>query len=94
MNKNVNYFLLEKSDIINKKINISLPKIIVYFLINDNEIVYVGHITRGLYRFFEHDNLGKKFDSYYFIEVPKANIRRIEEHYIKEFKPIYNIINK
>lgn len=66
----------------------------IYFLLNKNEIVYVGQTTQGLTRTFCHAK-NKIFDKYYFIPCPADKLDYIESAYIIKFNPIYNkTINK
>lgn len=60
---------------------------IIYFLINDNEIVYVGQSIRGECRIFEHD---KDFTHYtsYIIQIDALN--EVEKFLITKYKPKYN----
>lgn len=80
--------MLTKQDIISNKQ--SLPECsIIYFLIMDEEIVYVGQSINGISRIFAHMK-DKKFNSYYYISVESRLLDIVEECYIKIFQPIYN----
>lgn len=61
----------------------------VYFLLDNNEIVYVGSTKNGEQRIFQHCN-SKHFDSYSLIEVNENILLDTENKYILEFKPKYN----
>jgi len=82
--KSKNYILRQK--------NVISP--CIYFLINDNEIVYVGqNINGGLERVNAHAKLGKKkFNYYTIIKCDYKNMNEIEAEYILKFEPIYNKI--
>ena len=60
----------------------------IYFLIKDNEIVYVGQTKAGLSRIFQHND--KKFDSYSIIECEQSELDELENEYIIKFNPKYN----
>lgn len=82
------YFLPNESNIINSAINInSCNKGIIYFLINDNSVVYVGKSKNGLKRIFDNH---KDFDSISYIEVDISILDVIETLYIKKFQPVLN----
>lgn len=65
-----------------------LPYTIVYFLINDGEIVYVGQSKLGLSRVYQHRD--KVFDGVYYIPVKADMLDTVENYYILKFKPKYN----
>ena len=60
----------------------------VYFLINNNEIVYVGQTNMLSNRLSNHSD--KEFDSVSFVDVDPSFIGDIEASYIAKFDPIYN----
>lgn len=62
----------------------------VYFLIKDDEVVYVGQSTEILRRIGAHKKDGKDFDSFAFIECGKADLNRIETKYITALVPELN----
>ena len=67
---------------------------LVYFLLRDKKVVYVGQSSRGLARIFEHqiDSL-KKFDSVSYIFLGREDdLNDFEAFYIANFRPIYNIL--
>lgn len=66
----------------------------VYFLIDKEEIVYIGQTKTDIYRIITHLKEGKKkFDSYSFMEIEDAHDRDlIEALYIYVKKPKYNNI--
>jgi hypothetical protein len=60
----------------------------VYFLLQDDEVVYVGQTTAGLTRPFSHHD-----KEYNFIKVMPCRYEELDEtedYYISKYKPIYN----
>lgn len=82
--------LISKKKILSNKI-IFENKTGIYFLIKDNEIVYVGQSTQFYTKLSSHVN-NKDFDSYFIIEVPEEQLTEYEVEYIIKFNPIYNSI--
>ena len=78
--KLVNY-ILDKKQNINKK-----P--MIYFLIKDNKIIYVGQSKFGVSRIYGHRD--KDFDSFSYIEVDVNELDEREAFYIVELSPILN----
>lgn len=64
----------------------------IYFLIKDDEIVYVGQSTRSVYdRIFAHFHEEKKhFDSYTILQSDEENLNDLEAAYIFMCAPLYN----
>lgn len=63
----------------------------VYFLFNEEKIVYVG-MSKNIYsRVFTHDHAGR-FDAFNFIRCPPEKCRDIEIYYIQKYKPTLNIV--
>ncbi len=61
----------------------------VYFLFDENEIVYIGQ-SRNIYRRINH-HTRFKWGSFSFIEAKEGReSRELEKHYIDKFKPKYN----
>ena len=84
--------LFEKADIVKMQIPIIDPDSnlsVIYFLLQDNEIVYVGSSGNGLSRIYQHIK-DKKFDAYSYIVVPSQYRAQIENDYIFKFNPKYN----
>lgn len=82
--------LLEHNEIISKSYEIGRNKIGVYFLINENKIVYVGKTIKGLTRAYSHlDN--KIFDRIYFLPCLEEELNILEANYIVKYAPLYNI---
>ena len=63
---------------------------LVYFLLKDKEVVYVGQTTQNVIRPFSHKD--KIFDSVAVIyqSEDKEKLNEIEEFYIKKYSPRYN----
>jgi len=79
-----------KSDIIrlSKQVELCVP--VVYFLIHEDEIVYVGFTNNIHFRLAAH-KADKMFDRFYTIEFEtKEEGLLFEKQYIKKFKPLYN----
>lgn len=62
----------------------------VYFLCHGNELVYIGQALHLPKRLFEHMQMGKIFDQVYFLEVPKSELDKVEQMFIREIKTKYN----
>ncbi len=60
----------------------------VYFLLKEMEVVYVGQSSRGMIRCFEHLNID--FDSLTFIKCDKDQLDYLEDFYIAKYLPKYN----
>lgn len=71
----------------------------IYCLIKDNEIVYVGKTINIQSRILTHKrDEGKEFDSFSIIaqlpnEISEQELLKLEEKYIKLFKPKLNIVH-
>lgn len=66
-----------------------VPKVFVYFLILDNEVVYVGKTQHGIVRPFSHHD--KKFNRIEIILVDENFLNISEEYFITKYSPIYNL---
>ena len=64
-------------------------KNIVYFLMKDDEVVYIGHTTRGIKRILEHFN-NKDFNNYAFYETDEEKLFDLEKKLIRMYMPKYN----
>lgn len=66
----------------------------IYFLYNNNEIVYVGKSNKNIIsRVCDHLRAGvKEFDSYdvFRYDVSNVDLSKIEEGFIRKHKPFYN----
>lgn len=83
--------LPSKSEIIKKSQKI--PNVIcgVYFLILNNEIVYVGQSINIISRIMAHNaDANKTFDSVSYIKCEKEKLDAIESYYINKFLPLQN----
>jgi hypothetical protein len=76
-----------------KRLDISTKYAIVYFLIHNKQVVYVGQ-TKSEWpsRIRKHLKDGKVFDDVCFITVPIDEIDSQENYYILKFSPKYNKI--
>lgn len=62
----------------------------VYFLFNDNDLVYVGE-SEDIHRRVGQHRKNKEYDSYSFIVQTDPHLRlRLEKAYIEKFNPKYN----
>ena len=62
----------------------------IYFLIKNNEVVYVGQSKNGISRIFFHKYTKKDFDNLYFINCKEKELSTLENYYITKYKPLYN----
>lgn len=60
----------------------------VYFLLRDEEVVYVGKTSIGITRPFNHKD--KYFTSVKLIHCDYSKLDQTEDFYIEKYKPIYN----
>ncbi len=65
----------------------SLPNKMIYFLIDNGEVVYVGKTENGLFRPLSHKD--KKYDTIKIIFV-KGNVNELEGEFIAKYTPKYN----
>lgn len=74
-----------------KKLHAGYAEAIIYFLLHNNKIVYVGQ-TKSEWpsRIRQHLKDQKLFDQVYYIHVQEQEVDRQEQYYIKKFKPKYN----
>lgn len=63
-------------------------KSIIYFLIKDDKIVYVGQSSTGYKRIFDHNK--KDYDSFFVLEINQEHLNAVESLYIDYFKPCLN----
>jgi hypothetical protein len=61
----------------------------IYFLIRDNEVVYIGQSTNLTARVGAHKN-DKSFDHVYYFRVPPEELDDLERCLIKNLRPEYN----
>jgi hypothetical protein len=83
---------LYKNDIIRiSKPITEIKQYSVYFLIHENDIIYVGYSIKPYNRISAH-LADKKFDRYHILNFEtQEDALATEQLYIKNFKPIYNI---
>ena len=62
----------------------------IYFLLDGNEVVYVGQTKDFVNRIKSHSN--KKYTSYRFIECEAKHLLEYEGRWIRKFKPKFNKI--
>ena len=65
----------------------------IYFLIDNDEIVYVGKTMHITSRVITH-KLTKKFDRVSFISCSKEEMEELEKMYIEKFSPRINEIGR
>lgn len=65
-----------------------VPKCFIYFLIQGDEVVYVGQTKRGLSRVYSHSD--KVYDKIYCITVEESALDKWENYYILKYSPMYN----
>lgn len=62
----------------------------IYFLILNQEVVYVGQSVDVLGRISRHKREGKEFDSYSYVLCSPENLNTLEAQYITAFMPWLN----
>ncbi len=71
--------------------SITIPnygKCFIYFLIKNDEVVYVGQTKKGLIRPLTHRD--KEYDTLKIIYCDETNLDTLEDLYISKYNPIYN----
>lgn len=71
---------------------LTIPKVkncLIYFLLKNDEVVYVGQTKSGLYRPLSHI-YSKDFDTIKIIETNEKDLDLLEDEFIKKYKPLYN----
>lgn len=63
----------------------------VYFLKQNEKIVYVGQSVNIERRIKDHKNSDKVFDDYTYVECDKELLNSTEESFILQHNPVYNI---
>ena len=87
--------MIKLNEVLSKKIPKDSNNSIIYFLIKEDRIVYVGKSKNGISRILTHiKSNDKDFDSYHYIQVDKIEFDFLESEYIREFNPYYNILLK
>ena len=67
---------------------VDMPSTFVYFLLQGEEVVYVGQTTQGYSRILQHKD--KIFDKVRYIECTKDDLDTLESEYILKYSPLYN----
>lgn len=80
---------LELENILNSKICVEKENPCVYFLIKNNEIIYIGQTIRIKQRIYEHLK-EKDFDNYFCLYVSQDELLKKERFYIEKFTPKLN----
>lgn len=65
-----------------------LPNCMIYFLLQGEEVVYVGQTTKGIVRPLSHSD--KQFDGIKVLFVDKEDLDETEGYFIAKYKPKYN----
>ena len=69
---------------------------VVYFLVKDNSVVYVGQSEKfmgsriGVHGHGNREGPPKDFDRVFFLPIPKNQLLDVERHFIKAIKPKLN----
>lgn len=63
--------------------------VFIYFLLNKNDVVYVGQTKKGIVRPLSH-RYDKIFDTIKFIYCEENELDYLEDKYILKYKPKYN----
>lgn len=63
---------------------------VIYFLVSENQIVYVGQSTNLFSRLMSH-RADKKFDRVLFFKYPREGLTEVENAFIRFLKPKYNV---
>tara|TARA_R110000772_G_scaffold187481_1_gene298656 strand:+ start:279 stop:638 length:360 start_codon:yes stop_codon:yes gene_type:complete len=67
----------------------------IYFLMNSNEVVYIGMSNYSIHSRVNKHRQTKKFDNVFFIDLKNSNYLDICEYvYINIFNPKYNKVHK
>lgn len=62
---------------------------VIYFLIKDEQVIYVGKTQKGLVRMYQH-NENKDFDGVFIIDYPEEALFEAEKFFIGKYRPMYN----
>ena len=74
----------EKEDVTLEK----YKNVFIYFLLKDDEVVYVGQTRKGTIRPFSHEEI--QYDTAKLIYCEIDELDKLEDMYIKKYKPINN----
>jgi len=82
---------IDKEEILSNMISVNgnFKECGIYFLIKNEEVVYVGQTINGVSRIKQHKQ-DKDFDHYYFKQCQKNNLNKNEARYISIYNPKYN----
>jgi hypothetical protein len=86
---NVQAAKLDKDYILSNSIP-ALPLCGIYFLIKDDEIVYIGQSIHIPHRLKNHKRDKKPFDKVFFIECKRRELDRLERMLIRQYTPRLN----
>tara|TARA_R110002153_G_scaffold14491_2_gene52508 strand:+ start:211 stop:690 length:480 start_codon:yes stop_codon:yes gene_type:complete len=90
-----NYTLLEISSVID--LERANRNKLIYLLVKNNEVVYVGQSNRGVLSRLSSHIKNKDFDEVFY-KLPKYNLSSslndLESKLTSKYKPTYNIVNK
>ncbi len=65
----------------------------IYFLVKNNEVVYVGKSTYLMQRVLTHQvNRQKDFDEVFWLSVPQEELGETEKAFIRLLRPRYNLV--
>lgn len=67
-----------------------MPSVFIYFLLFDDEVVYVGQTRNGTARIAAHKD--KQFNRTYIIKCDEDELDYLENEFILKYNPIYNKI--
>lgn len=62
----------------------------IYFLVNKDEVIYVGKSINIVIRILSHYRSPKIFTSIKYLECNEKDLDKLETHYIVALKPKYN----
>ena len=92
--QNMHRFMIKRDKIVDDSVLYSVDSDIdvpgVYFLIKDNEIMYVGISYSIQARLLQHKKSGKIFDRISHIEIPVLVMESVESVYIHALNPPWN----
>ena len=88
-NKSVPKVLLYLKDALHEVPNLS-PYCGVYFLIQDDEVIYVGQSVNVPSQIFQH-KLDKAFNRVLYLPVPESDLGTVERAFIKALEPRLNL---
>ena len=74
-----------------KLVKFEMPKIGVYFLYKNDDLVYIGQSINIFNRLYSHVENGKDFDFYSFVKCDtQKEAETFERYLINKYKPILN----